>query len=168
VVKIGADQLFGEFARLTDMEQKRKIVPPIYFLAAILLMVALHYFLPLARILNPPSTYVGALPMIAGIVISALASRSFAKAGTPVIPFERSTVLVRGGLFRISRNPMYLGLILALIGTAMLFGTAGPWLPIPVFVWIIRTNFIAGEERFLEEIFGAEYLEYKKSVRRWL
>jgi protein-S-isoprenylcysteine O-methyltransferase Ste14 len=150
------------------MEQKRKIVPPIYFLAAILLMVALHYILPLARILDPPFTYAGALPLIVGIVISAVASRSFAKAGTPVIPFERSTVLVRTGLFRISRNPMYLGLILALIGTAILFGTVGPWLPIPIFVWIIRTNFIAGEERFLQEIFGAEYVAYKKSVRRWL
>jgi len=44
----------------------------------------------------------------------------------------------------------------------------GPWLPIPCFVWIIRSNFILGEERFLEELFGQQYLAYKSRVRRWL
>lgn len=154
--------------RLPDMEQKRRILPPAYFLLAILFMAALHFLVPLTRIFGPPYSYAGVLLFVAGITIAAWASRAFAKAGTPIVPFERSTALVKGGPFRISRNPMYLGLVAALVGIAVLLGTASPWFPIPIFVWIIRTRFIAGEERFLEEIFGAQYLEYKKSVRRWL
>jgi protein-S-isoprenylcysteine O-methyltransferase Ste14 len=63
---------------------------------------------------------------------------------------------------------MYLGMVSALIGTGLIFGTMGSWLPIPVFVWIIRNNFILGEERFLEQIFGRQYTDYKSKVRRWL
>ena len=51
---------------------------------------------------------------------------------------------------------------------ALLMGTLSPWLPIPVFVWILQANFIQGEERFLEELFGQDYLAYKSRVRRWL
>lgn len=96
------------------------------------------------------------------------ASIAFNKAGTPVVPFERSTALVVTGFYRWTRNPMYLGLVLILLGAAMLLGTLSAFLPIPVFVWIIQTRFIRGEERFLEDIFGNEYLAYKSKVRRWL
>lgn len=150
------------------MEQKRRIVPPIYFLCALLLMGALHFFAPLARIFEPPLSYLGGLFAVAGIAISAWGARAFRKAGTPVIPFERSTVLVETGLYRFTRNPMYLGLVLALVGVAVLLGSAGAFIPIVPFVWIIQTRFIVGEEKFLEEIFGAEYLAYKLRVRRWL
>jgi protein-S-isoprenylcysteine O-methyltransferase Ste14 len=85
-----------------------------------------------------------------------------------VVPFERSTALVTDGLFRYTRNPMYLGLTLVLAGVALLLGSLGAWLPIPVFVAIIQVNFIAGEERFLTELFGEEYLVYKQRTRRWL
>lgn len=63
---------------------------------------------------------------------------------------------------------MYLGMIVMLIGVATLCGTVGPLLPMPVFVWIIRFSLVAGEERFLEGIFGETYLAYRRSVRRWL
>jgi protein-S-isoprenylcysteine O-methyltransferase Ste14 len=150
------------------MEQKRKIVPPIYLLFTLIVMTGLHFWLPIARIIGPPYSYAGAVLIVLGIAISATAAGAFARAGTPVIPFEPSTTLVTGGLFRITRNPMYLGMIIALLGAAVVFGTASPFLPIPIFVWIIQTRFIEGEERFLEEIFGAQYLEYKGRVRRWL
>jgi protein-S-isoprenylcysteine O-methyltransferase Ste14 len=75
---------------------------------------------------------------------------------------------VTGGLYRYTRNPMYLGMVSVLIGAALLFGTLSAWLPIPVFVWIIHNNFIRVEERFLEGIFGGQYLQYKNKVRRWL
>lgn len=150
------------------MEQKRRIVPPIYFLLALFAMWALHRLLPLARLIEPPLSYSGGLLVVIGIAISVVASHSFARVGTPVIPFERSTVLVESGLFRHTRNPMYLGLVMALIGVALLLGSASPWLPVVIFVWIIHTQFIIGEERFLEEIFGEQYLAYKRRVRRWL
>lgn len=150
------------------MEQKRRIIPPLWLLLALLSMAALHYFLPIARIVSPPWSFLGILLIVIGVGIAAHAARAFDQVGTPVIPFEPSTALVTGGLYLITRNPMYLGMVIALLGAALLFGTLTAFLPIPIFVWIIQKGFIEGEERFLEEIFGAQYLAYKKRVRRWL
>ena len=150
------------------MERKRKIIPPFYLTAALIAMTALHYLAPVAHFAAPPFAYLGLVPLIGGIVMAATASNSFRRAGTPVIPFERSTVLVTRGWFRYTRNPMYLGMVLILFGVALLFGTLSTLLPIPLFAWAIQRNFIVGEEHFLEEIFGAQYLDYKRQVRRWL
>ena len=150
------------------MEQKRKVLPPVYLLMTLLSMTTLHWLLPTARIIRPPYMYFG-IPVIAlAFVVGGNAFRGFIKAGTPVIPFERSTVLVTSGSFRFTRNPMYLGMVLILLGVAILFGTLGPFLPIPFFIWVIQTRFIVGEERFLSELFGEQFLAYKRRVRRWL
>ena len=85
-----------------------------------------------------------------------------------MIPFERATALVTSGSFRFTRNPMYHGMALLLFGVAVLLGSAGALLPIPVFVWIIQMRFIRGEERFLEGLFGKDYVVYKSRVRRWI
>lgn len=150
------------------MEQKRKIVPPVYFALTMLLMAALDRSLPLVRIFSLRWAHLGLVPIILGTLLGALAYFGFVKAGTPVVPFARSTALVTTGLYRFTRNPMYMGLVLILVGVATMLGTASPWLPIPLFVWIIQANFIHGEERFLEELFGQQYLAYKSRVRRWL
>ena len=63
---------------------------------------------------------------------------------------------------------MYLGMVVILFGIAVLFGSISPLIPIPFFVWLIQTNFIRHEEAALEGTFGVEYMEYKRSVRRWL
>jgi protein-S-isoprenylcysteine O-methyltransferase Ste14 len=82
------------------MEQKRKIFPPIHLLMTLAAMTGLHVYLPIWRFLAPPNSYVGIVWIVAGIVISATAARSFRKVGTPVIPFERSAALVTAGLYR--------------------------------------------------------------------
>jgi protein-S-isoprenylcysteine O-methyltransferase Ste14 len=150
------------------VEQKRKIIPPVYLLMALATMGLLHRFLPLAQIIQKPFTYVGVLPLVAGLLIAITAVRAFHKAGTPVVPFEPSTALVTTGMYRHTRNPMYLALVLILLGVWILLGTLGPLVPVVAFVWIIQSNFIRGEERFLEGIFGDEYRAYKQRVRRWL
>jgi protein-S-isoprenylcysteine O-methyltransferase Ste14 len=150
------------------MEQPRKIVPPFWFVLALGLAVLLHYLMPIGRIIPEPWSYSGALLVVVGIVMSAAGAGAFRRVGTPVVPFERSTVLVTDGLYRFTRNPMYLGLVLSLCGVAILLGSISAWIPIPVFVWIIQARFIAGEERFLEEIFGEQYRAYRQRVRRWL
>ena len=93
---------------------------------------------------------------------------AFRRAQTPVIPFERSTTLVTYSVYRFTRNPMYLGLTLVLAGVAVLLGSIGAFLPLPLFVWIIEYGYIRAEERFLAEIFGEEYARYMHTVRRWL
>ncbi|HEX7027866.1 MAG TPA: isoprenylcysteine carboxylmethyltransferase family protein [Gammaproteobacteria bacterium] len=150
------------------MERKRKILPPVYLLLTLALMTGFHFLAPIAVFIPAPVSYAGAVLVVLGITVASIAAWSFHKAGTPVIPFEPSTALVTGGLYKYTRNPMYLGMLLLLIGIAVLFGSLGPWLPIPFFIWVIQANFICGEERFLESIFGERYLEYKRKVRRWL
>lgn len=151
------------------MEQKRKIVPPAWFLMSLIAMGALHYLLPITRWLPAPWSYVfGVLLLVVGLATGGTAFVSFTRAGTPVVPFERSTALVTSGSYRFTRNPMYLGMVLLLSGVAALLGTLSPWLVIPFFAAIIQTNFVRGEERFLEEIFGDSYRAYQTRVRRWL
>jgi protein-S-isoprenylcysteine O-methyltransferase Ste14 len=137
-------------------------------LLALLAMFGLHFALPLARLVAPPLSYLGLAPLLVGMVITGAAARAFSRAGTPIRPFERSTKLVTGGLYRYTRNPMYVGLTLMLSGTWLLLGTVSALLPIAVFIWIIQEGFIRGEERFLDEIFGEEYRGYKRRVRRWI
>jgi protein-S-isoprenylcysteine O-methyltransferase Ste14 len=133
----------------------------------LVLMGVLHFAFPVYRWLSLPWTLAGIALLAIGIAVSAIASGLFAKANTPVVPFERSTALVTAGLFRWTRNPMYLGMVVALFGVGIFCGTVGPFIAIPVFIYIVRIRFILGEERFLEGIFGDRYLAYKKMVRRW-
>src|SRR5512138_238927 len=126
------------------MEQKRKVVPPVYFVLTILLMAALDRALPVARIFSLTWARIGLVPIALGTFLCVYAYYGFAKAGTPVVPFERSSALVTTGLYRFTRNPMYMGLVLILAGVATMLGTLSPWLPIPFFVWIIQANFIHG------------------------
>lgn len=150
------------------MEKKRKIVPPVYLLLTLLLMYAFYRWLPLMEILGWPASYGGAFLMVFGATMGVMSAALFKKVDTGLVPFDEARVLVTVGFFRYTRNPMYLSMVMLLLGVAILSGKLGPFIPIPFFIWIIRNNFILGEERFMEEAFGEEYLSYKKLVRRWI
>ena len=81
---------------------------------------------------------------------------------------SKASSLVTDGVFRISRNPMYLGLLLLLMGWALWLGTASPWLVLPLFVIVITVAQIAPEEQALYRLFGEQYLGYKRNVSRWI
>jgi protein-S-isoprenylcysteine O-methyltransferase Ste14 len=81
---------------------------------------------------------------------------------------SKASRLVTGGVFRISRNPMYLGLALLLIGWAVWLGSASPWLIPPLFVTIVTLLQIIPEEEALARLFGDQYVEYRRDVLRWL
>ncbi len=150
------------------MSIAKRIIPPVYFLGALLLMVGLHYVLPLTEWIRDFIRYSGITLIVIGVAMAVWGARAFAKAGTPVKPFETTTTLVTHGLYRFTRNPMYLGMVLVLLGTGFLLGSLTPLLVIPIFMWLINSVFIKAEEDVLEELFGDEYLEYKKKVGRWI
>ncbi len=104
----------------------------------------------------------------AGVGLNLWADGQFKRAGTTVKPFEETTVLVQTGAFGLSRHPMYLGMMLILVGLAIALGSLTPWLVLPAFAWLVASRFMAAEERKLEGAFGARYLEYKAKVGRWL
>lgn len=145
-----------------------KLLPPAYVLTAIVLMVALHLIAPAARLISSPWNILGIIPLAVGIVINVVADRAFRRAGTTVKPFQESSALIMTGVFRLSRNPMYLGFVLVVLGIAVITGSLTPLVVVPAFALLLDRNFIAAEERMLEERFGSVWLEYKKSVRRWI
>ena len=150
------------------MKHKPKILPPVYLLAAALLMVGLNYFVPIQTILTAPITYFGVGLIAFGIFIVVWPAATFGKVGTPIKPLEESTQLVTNGMYRITRNPMYLGMVAILLGIAVLFGNITPFVIVPIFAWLIQTRFVKLEEALLAETFGAEYTRYKQQVRQWL
>ena len=81
-------------------------------------MAALALFLPVADVLSWPWRALGVVAIAAGVWLNLAADRAFKARGTTVKPFERSSVLLTDGVFRITRNPMYLGMILILVGVA--------------------------------------------------
>lgn len=146
----------------------RKIIPPIYFLAALLIMAALAYYFPVSYLIYIPLRVFGGLLVFTGFCISASGAYTFKISGTPVKPFESPVKLVTTELYRYSRNPMYLGMMIMLVGTWIVLGCLSPVIIIPVFFIIIQEGFIKYEEALLESTFGNEYMDYKSKVRRWL
>jgi protein-S-isoprenylcysteine O-methyltransferase Ste14 len=145
-----------------------RLLPTHYLLFAILIAVALHFLFPGTIIVPLPWNLLGLVPLAGGIVINLMADGAFHKAGTTVKPFQESTALITGGVFRISRNPMYLGFVLALIGVALLLGSLTPWIIVPLFAVLMDRVFIIVEEQMLQARFGQAWSEYKAQVRRWI
>jgi len=108
--------------------------------------------------------------VVVGMVFSAAGIVAFRRARTTVDPTrpEAASSLVRSGIYRVSRNPMYLGLSLVLVAWAVFL--ASPWTLCgpAVFIFYMSRFQIAPEERALSRLFGSEYAWYQASVRRWL
>ncbi len=131
-------------------------------------MVAVSWVDPIGRVLPNAGAHLGAILIVAGIGSVLWAHQLFEDVGTTIKPFHRSAALVTGGPFRFSRNPMYLGMVIVLVGVGLVLRSLLPWVVIPVFVWIIQRRFIVAEEHSLERDFGEIYRDYRESVRRWL
>jgi len=145
-----------------------RLLPPTILLITILVMLCVHFLSASIKIIPSPWNLLGSIFVFPGIVLNLLGDRLFQQAGTTVKPGEESSFLVTTGVFRFSRNPMYLGFALILTGAAVLCGTFAPFLVIPVFIILVEKHFIISEETMLERTFGWAYLEYKEKVRRWL
>jgi protein-S-isoprenylcysteine O-methyltransferase Ste14 len=102
----------------------------------------------------------------AGLIAGGL--REFERAGTPVEPYRPAKMLVTGGLYRFSRNPIYLGMSLAYAGGAVILNSLWVLLLLIPAVGITRYGVIAREERYLDEKFGEPYRRYRAAVRRWV
>jgi protein-S-isoprenylcysteine O-methyltransferase Ste14 len=147
-----------------------RIPPPILMLLAAGLMWVLAHWMPLAQWISAPWNRLGGLVAAVGIAIAVAAFARFRNAGTTVNPLDPSKAsrLVTDGVFRVSRNPMYLGLVLLLIGWAVWLGSASPWLVPPLFVIVLTVVQIIPEEQALSRNFGESYLLYRRSVTRWI
>ncbi len=149
------------------MKQK-KILPPTFFNAAIAIIILVYFVFPVSKIIHFPWNLPGIFLVIFGVVLNLHADSSFKKNSTTVKPFEKSSRLITTGTFRLSRNPMYLGMVSILLGICIILGSITPFFVVLIFIIVIDYLFIRVEESMLEEQFGNTWLKYKKSVRRWI
>ncbi len=139
-----------------------KIKPPTYLLIAIFAVVILHFALPVAAIVPFPWNLLGVIPLILGVVINLNADQPFQKANTTVSPFEVSTAWITSGMYCFTRNPMYLGFVLILLGSLT------PYMVVFAFAVLMDRIYINMEEQTLSRAFGSAWQEYKSRTRRWL
>ena len=130
-------------------------------------MLVLHWLAPIARLVPWPWQLAGTPLVVGGLWLAVRAKRLFLEVGTNVPTFNDPTLLVRTGPFARSRNPMYLGFALALLGAATLLGTVTPFAVVVVSVIVTDRWYIRFEERAMRKAFGDAYAEYCRSVRRW-
>jgi protein-S-isoprenylcysteine O-methyltransferase Ste14 len=148
-----------------------RVFPPLVAAAGILIGLGLTFLWPVP-IVEPPTTRIlfglGVVFLVVWLLLAASANLTFRRVRTPVNPYAPSTTLAVSGPFRFSRNPMYLGLVLLVVGMALVMNSM--WLvllAVPVML-LLRNLVIVQEERYLEEKFGDDYRAYKQRVRRWL
>ena len=146
----------------------RNVLPPTLLLIAAAAVATLHWLLPVRRVLGFPWTLAGVAPLLAGITLNLLGDASFKKRGTTIQPFQTSAALVTDGVFRLSRHPMYLGMVLILAGLSLLAGSLTPWAVVATFAVLLDVVFIRAEEAMMEQTFGDRYRDYRKRVRRWI
>lgn len=149
---------------------KTLIPPPIYMLLFATFMWLINHYIPLFIWIQYPWNKIG----LGLIVLAALSDVSslmqFVRSRTTVNPLSpnKTKQLVVNGLYHYSRNPMYLGMVVMLLGWGIYLGSLLTLFVIPFFVLVINKMQIEPEEAVLEEKFGDDYLNYKQQVRRWL
>ena len=144
------------------------IAPPLLFVLPIFASLALEWLVPTSFAHGALRWILGAAIFVAGIALTLGGFITQKRAGTDPIPFNPSTRIVAHGLYRFSRNPMYLGFALCTFGLAILANSAWMLLAVPIGLVLIDRLVIVREERYLERKFADEYLDYKRRVRRWV
>lgn len=146
----------------------QRLLPPLLFMICLALALALHLALPVHTWASGPYRPVGLILVPPGVWLLIHASGLFARMGTNIHTFREPDVLVTGGPFRISRNPMYLGFASVLLGLCLALGTLTPLLAWSTFVLAADRWYIPFEERACEARFGEAYRRYRARTRRWL
>ena len=147
---------------------KKPLLPPIYLFISIIMIGVLSILLPIKTVIPSPFNLIGLVPFLFGAIINLVASKTFKDNRTTVRPFQQSATLIATGVFRMSRNPMYLGFVCILFGTAILTRCLSPCIIPVLFAVIIDRVFIRVEERMLQKQFGKDWRDYTKQTRRWV
>ena len=143
-------------------------LPPLVFLGGLVAGVFLQWLMPV-KLFPPGSSFVpGMLLCLAGGAVGGWGFVTLLLAGTAVRPDRPTTLLVTGGPFRFSRNPLYLSLAMCYLGTTFLFNALWPLITFAPMLVVVHRGIIVREERYLEAKFGDAYRTYKSRVRRWL
>jgi len=142
--------------------------PPLVYLSSVLTGIVVDMAWPLSFLPRALPLPVGSSLVVVAIALFSFSVRQLRAAGTPVPGSKPTTVIVRTGPYRFSRNPIYLAFSVLHLGIAIWVNSAWLVATLMVTVAVMAIVVIPREERYLEGRFGTEYLDYKASARRWL
>ena len=147
-----------------------KIPPPIVAILCGLGIVYLPDLFGLEGFEIPLQGWVAGVVIVFGLSFDLMGLLEFRKHATTISPLSpnKSVLVVSSGIYRITRNPMYLGMAIVLVGVTIAFGSAIGLLMVLVFVLYITRFQIKPEERILEAKFGEAFVDYKAKVKRWI
>ena len=150
------------------MHIKTKIPPPLVALTFVFLINFTKDIFPKIEIKN--KIIFGSFVIIIGLIIILFAIILFKKYQTTITPLNPSnaTKLITDGIYKFSRNPMYLGLLLVLLGISIIINLTGGFFLIPLFILYLNLFQIIPEENAMVDLFKGEFLKYKENVRRWI
>ncbi len=158
---------FRRGVEVTDVANAGLFRPPIIYLASILIGIGLHLIWPLP-LLSPVGTPLGIGVVLIALLLFGVSVREFRAAGTFVRGNQPTNAIVSSGPYRLSRNPIYVSFSLLQLGIALWVNSLWVTMTLLGSLTLMTLVVIAREERYLERKFGALYLDYKASVRRWL
>jgi protein-S-isoprenylcysteine O-methyltransferase Ste14 len=147
---------------------KRIIYPPVWLLFGLIAIFASNEYFPGPRFNSLAGQVFGGVLILIGLVLLVFANGRFTRAGTGVIPFRNVSALVTDGIYRYTRNPMYLGMVAVLLGCAVTVGATVALIVPVLFAVIVERRFIRYEEQMLHNLFPEDYPAYCGRVRRWL
>jgi protein-S-isoprenylcysteine O-methyltransferase Ste14 len=117
---------------------------------------------------HPVTLFLAGLLVGAGIVLALLALLEFRKYGTTIIPHQVPERLIQTGVFKRSRNPIYLADVLILTGLILWWDAVLSLVLVPLFFWVLETRFVIPEEDRLRRKFRADFARYAQKTRRWI
>ncbi|QFT73596.1 isoprenylcysteine carboxylmethyltransferase family protein [Ruegeria sp. THAF33] len=144
-------------------------VPPVWLIAFAALAWLQAKYLKLGLSLEGGLTDLLSGVLIGGgILMAVLAVVEFRRHKTTVIPHETPSSMVQSGIYKRSRNPIYVGDVLILAGLILRFDAVLSLVLVPVFVWVLERRFILPEEDRLRRTFRADFARYERKTRRWI
>lgn len=143
-------------------------IPPIWLVAALGLVWAQAKLLPELTLPFQLSQFAGALLVTLGVALILWAVAAFRVYKTSVVPHRVPEVIITTGPFRRSRNPIYLGDVMVLVGATLWLGAWPSLLLIPLFMYILTRRFIAPEEARMKQSFGPDFTAFAQKTPRWL
>ena len=145
-----------------------KILPTTFLAILFLGMLGIFLLAPRPVLFPAPFNLIGMIPIGLGLLLAFQGASHFREVGTEINTFSEPDKLVTDRLFRYSRNPMYLGFLLFLLGIWILLGGLTPFLGVVIFLVVTDRYYIPYEEKMLAERFGEAWMSYRAKVRRWI
>lgn len=153
-------------ASTPDAPQKMKMLPPTLVLQHVVIGLVLNWFIPVSY--GWGFGIIGLFLLWFAYSIIGWSKKLFAEAGTEIAPNQPTTAIVTTGPYSISRNPIYLGFVIGLIGLSFVAGAPIMTLMALPLYYLLDSRVIAPEEEFMEDEFGQDYIDYKATTRRWI